>query len=285
MQVPLDIEELYQQAEVYHSRGDVYNAVKLCKRIIKRAPDWHPPYAMLGSIYKYRKEWKAALHYNKKAVAIDASDQNSWWNVGIAATALKKPRLAKSVWHKFGLENGELGLPPIKSVRIAFGKQFDIVWVRPVDPCRAVIESIPSPASGRRFRDMILLDGMVTGYNVSRQKKFPVYEELGIHKRSTYRTFSCWIRIQTTEDLQNLEKLCREADLGFENWSNAAWVFANQIGNTLPEYYGSEIIKKAEEIRELHIAIAAPTHRDVEEVLGSWQIISLGHFSNITCHL
>ncbi len=286
MQSPsADIVALYQEAEIYHQQGDVYNAVKLCKRIIKRMPNWYPPHALLGDIYKHRQEWKAALHYNKKSVALDASDRHAWWNIGIAATALKKTRLARSIWTKFGL-NGAEKLPNLKSVRIAYGRQFDIIWVRPIDPVKGIISSIPSPATGRCFRDIILLDGVVAGHNVVNGKKYPVFEELGLFKRSTYRTFSCKVHLEAAYDLKSLEKLCLEAGLGFENWSNAAWVFSNQHKkNALPEYYGTDSKKAASFVREVHVAIAARRQREVEEVLRDWQLISLGRFSDLICHL
>ncbi|MDX1943447.1 MAG: hypothetical protein SFU99_22970 [Saprospiraceae bacterium] len=285
MEIPMDIAELYQKAEAYHQQGDVYNAVKLCKRIIKSVPEWHLPYALLGNLYKYQRDWKATLHYNKKTVALNASDQTAWWNIGIAATALKKERIKKNVWNKFGLEDNNQKLPKLKSIRISFGKQFDILWVRPIDPVRGIIESIPSPASERRFRDVVLIDGAVAGYNVVKQKKYPVYEELGVFKRSHYRTFSCQIYIQQTEDIASLEKLCQEADLGFENWSNLTRVFVPRLEYTLPEYYGKDMMPLAANLQALHIAIAAPTLQEAEMVLRSWQVISLGYFGYLSTHL
>ncbi|MBK7873090.1 MAG: hypothetical protein IPJ74_21675 [Saprospiraceae bacterium] len=154
-----------------------------------------------------------------------------------------------------------------------------------IDPVRAVIESIPSPGSERRFRDVVLIDGVVAGYHVAKQKKYPVYEELGVFKRSSYRTFSCQIYIQQADDLLSLEKLCQETDLGFENWSNVARAFAPRFEHTLPEYYGKDIMPSIEHLQALHIAIAAPTLQEAETVLRSWQVISLGHFSHLNAHL
>ncbi len=287
MQVPADIAALFQEAEVYHQRGDVYNAVKLCKRIIKRLPDWYPPYALLGLVYKYRHDWKAALHYNKKAVSLDASDRMAWWNVGIAATALKKIRLARSVWQKFGFSDADQRmLPALKSARVPWGDQFDMIWVRPIDPVRGVIDNIPAPGTDRRFCDIVLLDGVVAGYNVAQQRRIPVYEELGLYKRSLYHTYSCWIAPAAPDDVERLAELCSAADLGFENWSNAAWVLAPQMKRNLPEYYGpSAFLLPAAPAETHHIAIAAPTLQEAEMVLRNWQIISLGHFGNLTCHL
>ncbi len=283
MEVSPEITDLFRQAEAHHRRQDVYNAVKLCKYIIRRAPGWYSPYALLGTIYKYQQDWKAALHYNKKAIALDASDQNAWWNVGIAATALRKPRLAQRVWNKFGLVGESVGM--LKGVRIAVEEQFDLVWVQPLDPARGVIISIPLPQSGRRFQDVVLLDGPTAGYAIANGAKYPVHEELGVYKRSSYRTFSCQVAMLHPDDLSRLEKYCHAASLGFENWSNITRVFANPVGQRLPEYYNTNFLPVQTHFSTAHIAIAAPDRAEAEEVLNAWRIICLGQVGPLQLHL
>ncbi len=277
-----DIATLFEQASIHDEQGDVYNAVKLYKRIIRLAPDWQPPYARLGQLYKLRQDWKAALHYNKKAVALHTLDRHAWWNVGIAATALRKQRLANNVWSKFGLENARL--PHRLCVRVQYARQFELIWARPIDPARAVIESIPAPVSDRRFQDIILTDGTIAGYNVVRNQRFPVYDELGVLKRSVFHTFSCWVEVPVRQDLMLLSKLCQEAGLGMENWSNATNVLAAQIQKNLPEYYGQDGLRSSAG-RMLHIAIAAPGRQEATEVLQTWAAICIGSYTELILHL
>jgi hypothetical protein len=56
-------EQLYRLVVEYDRRGDVYNAVKLCKRLARMAPDWSVPFAFLSRTYRSRMEWKPTLHY------------------------------------------------------------------------------------------------------------------------------------------------------------------------------------------------------------------------------
>ena len=275
-----EIEQLYTQAMVYDQRGDAYNAIKLFKRIIKVAPDWVPPYAKLGSMYKYRQDWKAALHYNKKAVALDPSNRTCWWDKGIAATALKKPRIAKRIWAKFGLPPQYEQPQELLSIRLAYDKQFEILWACPVAPALAVLTSIPHPISDRRFHDLVLFDGKPSGYSVVEGKRYAVFDELGIFKRSTYKTFSAVLLLDNTQDLLLLEGICQKNGLGFENWSNAAKVFLSSSQN---EVYGPGILPRPSS-QSIQVAIAAPGEEEVLQVLQSWAAISLSEFTALTQH-
>ncbi len=274
-----DIQALLEQAERYDARGDVYHAVKLYKHLIKLAPDWPPPYARLSQLYKLRQDWKAALHYSKKAISLNVQDQTSWWNVGIAATALKKPRLAQRVWQKFGYSQHDFQMVCVQTL---WGSQIEILAVRPIDPARGIIVNIPHPASERRYQDVVLFDREVLGYNILQKKKISIHASLGVFKRSMFHTFSCQLQEVENEDLKVLERLCYEANLGFENWSNLTRV--QNLSKNLPEYYGADFIKDSES-STLLVAIAAQNQRQVEEALESWKVISLKSFGNLTRHL
>lgn len=272
---------LYQTAISYQESGDTYNAVKLLKYIIRQEPEWSEPYFRLGEIYKNRKEWKPVLHYHKKTIALDTSNKEAWWNVGIAATALKKWRIAKHVWNKFGVQTKRNA--PV-SVRLQYNNRFEILWVTPIDPVRGIVNSIPFPKSGNRFGDILLLDRTPSGHHVLKNKKVPVFDCLGLFKRSVYRTYSCWVSTVDGEKLSQLDSLCTTAGLGFENWSNAHRMYAPQLTSQLPEYFGPEFIPQATDRAFTHVAIAAKNGKDVEEVLGNWNLITLEMFSALTCH-
>ena len=273
-----EVRDLFQKARSYDQKRDVYNAVKLYKRIIKIAPEWRPPYARLGEMYKHREEWKAALHYNKKTVALDSSDKKAWWNLGIAATALNRRRIAQNVWNKFGVGATQ---PNPCCIRLSYNEQFEILWIRPISPAKGIITNIPYPAADRRYRDIILFDGKISGYNVVNQKRFPVYEELGVFKRSVFTTWSCNLIKVNQEDIQLLERLCQNAKIGFEVWSNATRVFSPFEKSQLPEYYGSDLINSGTD-SDVMVAMAAKRKQDLIEVLTSWQVISLKSYNDLS---
>lgn len=93
------------------------------------------------------------------------------WNAGIAATALGDWPTARASWRGQGLPipDGEgpidmqLGLC---SLRVAGDDAVETVFAQRIDPCRARIESVPLPESGRRYGDVILHDGEARGRRV-----------------------------------------------------------------------------------------------------------------------
>lgn len=267
----------------YDRGGDPYNAIKLYKRLIKLAPDWSPPYARLSFIYKYRRDWKPALHYSKKTVVLEPGHQMAWWTIGIASTALKKWRMARRVWKKFGYDPQQRSKTPL-SVRLQYQGQFELLWARSIDPARAMIENIPHPASGRRYHDLVLIDSVVAGHQVVERKRFPVYDELGLFKPSLFHTYSCILHTTDAEAVGQLESICRKAGLGFENWSNASRVRVGQRQGKTPEYYGPDLHPR-EEGGGIIAAIAAPDQGEVLRALASWEVVSLQSYSDLECHL
>ena len=273
-----EIASLFERARQFESIGDIYNAVKLYKRIAKIAPEWLPPFIQLTGIYKARQEWKAALHFAKKVVALDPALQDGWWDLGIAAAATGKERLAKMVWQKFGektLRNTAV------SLRLQHSGIFELVGAQVLDPVRAVITSIPHPDSGRRFRDLVLFDRQVTGIQVVNRRKLPVYNELGLLKSAHYLTFTCVLSNAGPEDIQLLENLCLEADLGFEIWSNAAWAktVVPQKGR-IPEFYSNPVPANAAG-EKTWAAIASRRLQPVRAVLKAWKVITLKEYSEL----
>lgn len=279
---PLDIMQLYEQALAYDRAGDIYNAVKLYKKATKSCPQWSPPFEKLGLIYKQRQDWKGALYYNKKTVSLNPSNRNAWWDLGIAATALKRWRLARNVWSKFGLSKQETTALGKASVRLKVGQQFEIVEVQLLDPARAMISSIPFPSSDRRFRDIILYDRQISGYYRSKGSKLPVYDELGLHKRSVYQTTSCWLNEVGESEVKKLERMCQEYKMGFEVWSNAQLNTNFAQSGKVPEYQNLEGLNI--EAGGVWIAVSAKSVKQVRSVLDSWEVICLRSYSDLKVH-
>ena len=281
MEVPPNINALYEDALRYDHQGDTYNAVKLYKKLTKLAPQWAPPFQRLGAIYKYRGEWKPCLHYNKKTVALDSGSQYAWWDLGIAATALKKWRIARNVWSKFGKAPVQGWQPGPVSIRLEYDGKYEILWADSIDPARCQLRNIPHPASGHRYRDILLFDRIASGYQVVHHKRFPVYPVLGLFKRSSFSTYSCRLHTGEAAAIAALEQLCREANLGFELWSNATRSYAPAPGAGNPEYYGPDLFGELPAEGAVEVAIAAKREKQVLQVLKNWTIISLQTFSDL----
>jgi len=241
-----NIRPLFNKAVALDRKGDVYTAVKIYKKLIKIAPEWHPPYQYLSSIYKYHNDWKAAFHYGKRAIENGADKADMWRNYAIAATALKKWEIARNAWNKVGFQLKEEKKAPdfdmgIIPVRLRYDNFHEIVWAKQIDPARAIIESIPDPVSDRNYGDLILIDFKVTGYRIIQGKKVPVYDELELIKRAHYRTFLVFLYDAQKNEANLLDKLCWNKDLGFDNWSHLTELQLNKKLARLPEYYNEDL--------------------------------------------
>lgn len=275
------IAQLYKDGLAYEAAGDSYLAIKLFRKIIRLDKHWPPAYARLGLIYKNRAEWKPALYYCKKTLALDPTLADVWWALGISATALKKYGIAKSVWSKFGYDNFT-GPGPV-CIRLKYQKQLEILWVKPIDPARGYIVNIPHPNSDRRYRDVVLFDREVIGHNVIDRRRVPIYEELSLYKRSGFQTFSCSLSTQNEQDLYRLERLCQEHHIGFEIWSNTTRQMVPTLPGETPEYYSRNALPGTES-EGCIAAFGACELVDVQTVLESWRVVSLQNYSGLRRH-
>jgi tetratricopeptide (TPR) repeat protein len=282
---PIDVENLYREVVKYDRAGDVYNAVKLCKYIARMAPDWSAPFAYLGRIYKCRQEWKPSYHYSLRAVENNPFDDNTWEHLALAATALEEWETARRAWNQLGFEfkksdealRLDLGIIP---ACLNPGTHPEIVEVSRIDPARAIIQSIPQPSSGHRYRDLILLDVNPIRHHHINGRKMPVYDELQLLKQSPWRTFAVLLHTSSRKDVNTLAQLCDEASLGFDNWSNATRFFNPGLHPKVSEYFDYTIFGQLERDTFL-VAIASRSEPAVVKVLQSWEVISLHPYSGL----
>ena len=79
-----------------------------------------------------------------------------------------------------------------------------------------------------------------------------------------------------------LDKLCEDAEIGFDNWSKATRQFWLRNQELLPEFFGAEIFSKAHETTNYQlIALAAKSYFEVKEVLHAWKIITLQSYRDL----
>lgn len=270
-------QELLELAITYENSGDSLKAKEIYNKIIKLKPDWSTPNYNLGLIYKYKCEWASSFEHNKKAVELDSSDEAAWWNLAIASTALKRWRVARESWIKVGIDlevnddepNLDLGTVPI---RINPSGNTEVVWARRIDPARAIILNIPFANSGHRYHDIVLNDGAPQGYRISDGKEYPVFNELELITRSTYKTYSCKIATDKQSDVDKLEEICKSFNVEMENWSTAR-LLCKQCSEGIPhEHHDNDLKTSAAENK--HIGFAAKNEDDVNDTLTQWRIIT-----------
>lgn len=284
---PSEAEELYRQAVEYGQSGDVYNAVKLCKLVVRLSPDWSAPYAYLGGIYRKRKEWRPALHYCQKAVAQNPLDDAVWKNTALAATALGQWAKAREAWNHLGFQfkisekepHVDMGVAP---VCLNPKTQPEVVEAHRIDPARAVIASIPQPSSGHRFRDVVLVETQTNRSVAVNRKRVGVHDEIERLEASKYRTWAVILQTDTQADVDAFAKLCTDADLGFDNWSNAVRFFQSHLHPKVSEYFDRAIF--GGQTKDFYlVAVAAKREAEVKWVLHAWEIISLKSYTGLEC--
>lgn len=278
MELPPNHLALFEEARRYELKGDAYTAVKLYKKIIRLVPDFIPAFECLASFYQARQEWKPSFYYWKKVLALDADRREAWWGMSLAAVGLKKMRVARSVWAKFGL--GSIAQQHPIGLQITHPDGYEILWMQALDAGRGRVLSIPHPGSGLRYRETMIYNRRAQkGVSVVSGQQVPIFEAVGSLKSSPYSTFSCLLHTSEERAIRQLEQLCFDAGIGFEVWSNASQAMQLKNLKAFPEYY-LDVLPKAEGNTTL-VAMAALHPAEIERLLNNWQIISLQQFSDL----
>lgn len=279
----LEAQRLLQIAQQYEQLNDVYHAVKLYKKAIRTALTWSKPYYYLSLIYRARKEWKPTFHYSQKTVEYNAQNREAWWNLGLAATVLQRWEIAQRAWSV--LELGNVVKPELLPIQIVHRGFKEVVWARQIDLVRVRIESIPHPFSRRRYGEVIMHDRYSIGKLIVKNKRIDIYREVQALERSFFDTYSVLLHTDKRSDIDVLDKLCLEAELGFDNWTNSNEVQTKPNRKAKAEYYSKNFFKPSEEEQTYYvIGIAAKRRKEVLETLEAWRIITLANYSQLERH-
>ncbi len=107
----------------------------------------------LGFHAKYAGDWEKSLFHNQRAAELNPEDEATWWNLGIAATALHNWPEARRAWLACGVKlqpgEGEVAMPELMGcVRIDPSGRGEVVWGRRIDPARIRVLNVPFPFTG-----------------------------------------------------------------------------------------------------------------------------------------
>lgn len=266
------VEILLDLAMEASDQGNDDKAITIYEQILLQEEAWSTPHYNLGLIYKYRCDWEKSFHHNARAVELDPENQGAQWNLGIAATMLKRWKVARMCWNVFGttyeiIDEDTAGYVGEASIRINPDGDAETVWATRICPARAEINNIPFPESGHGFMDVVLNDGAPKGHRVMNGEKYSVYNEIQHLKRSAYQTFSINCKADRDPDFKNLRARCGKAHIAVEDWTAVEWL-CQQCSEGTPHEKHDEKIKHVPE--EHLIAFAALSLEDLEAVLNSW---------------
>jgi hypothetical protein len=220
-------DELNERGRVMADHGQLDEAAKLYRQAVTVDPELAAAWFNLGLVHKWRREWPAAVECNLRSVELTGDEGDpAWWNLGIAATALRRWELARRAWQCYGVPlpegNGpvdvDFGLTP---VRLNPGGEAEIVWCARIDPARAVVRNIPLPRSGHRWGDVILHDGSFNGERVLDGVAYGVFGELERWEPSTVPTLQVDALCTAEGDAERLVTLFEDAGYTAEDWTRS----------------------------------------------------------------
>jgi hypothetical protein len=261
--------------------GDWDAALARYREAVDLAPYYGPAWFNMGLIHKWRRQWSDSLACNARAAWLitnglsdDSSDKGSpaWWNLGIAATAVRSWDVAREAWRRYGIPlpdgTGELrfdlGIAP---VRLDPGGSGEVVWGIRLDPARVVIKNVPTPASGHRWGDIVLHDGAPNGERELGGSTYGVFDEIEVWLASGIPTLEVEVTVTDAEDSRALEDAFEAAGLAAEDWTRAVRVLCAQCSEgSLASGHEHPPAPYAAQRR---FGLAAPTDRAVRE-LATW---------------
>ncbi|HEV3073639.1 MAG TPA: tetratricopeptide repeat protein [Thermoanaerobaculia bacterium] len=275
---------LNQEAIGLEEEGRIDEAIAGYEAAIEVSPEWAVPWFNLGLLYKRQRCWEACLRFNRKATELAADDKPAWWNLGIAATALGDWATARAAWKGFGLEIAE-GEGPIEldwglvPIRLRPADVGEVVWSQRIDPARAILDSVPLPESGRRWRDLVLHDGAPNGYRMLRDREVPVFDEIELLAASPFSTFVAQISCADPRAVGILlERFDQIEDVRAEDWTANVRFLCQACSEGRPHEHHDDEGAGAQEWRpDRRLGIAAIEAGRAQAVLDEWSRSGNGH--------
>lgn len=241
---------------------------------------------------KRQRDWALAAECNERALTLEGegTDNPSAWNLGIAATALGDAVTARRAWLAYGIAlppeddpaGGTFGTVPVRlnpdpqrpgeTPLLVDGAEHatEVVWIDRLSPAHGVVLNVPTPASGHRFRDVVLHDGVPAGERRSGDRLVPVFDELALLERSSLPTLEVDVRVTSDEDLTALFDAFEAQGLGATEWASTVRTLCRACSEGSPvDAEGHDHPPPSAADDERRVALAAPPEV-AEQILVQW---------------
>ncbi|HEX5409407.1 MAG TPA: hypothetical protein VFW89_06530 [Gemmatimonadaceae bacterium] len=235
------------------------------------APRWSAPVYNLGLLFKYQGRWAESFELNRQATELAPGDQASWWNLGIAATAIGNWSEARRAWLACGMNPPAGDGPPdfgwgMIPVRLDPAASGEVVWARRFDPARAQILSVPLPTARFHWKDLVLTDGAQEGERVVGKRTYPVFNVLDTLEASHYRTFVIELASVTQDVVAALENCAAECGGAAEDWGTTTRILCRACSvGTVHEHADGEHAPA-----HPHCGLAARDRDHAEGIVSAW---------------
>ena len=258
-----------------NTQGRTGEAIREYEIACELAPEWSVPFYNLGLVHKYSGDWARSLLFNQRAVERDSSDEASWWNLGIAATALGDWQEARRAWRGCGMDvpagDGPVDYPSGTSpIRLNPDGEPEVVWSQRLDPARALLRSIPFSNSGFRWGDVVINDGAPTGYRKFGDGEVPVFDCLGLLQASEFSTFVAEVEMAgEPADLDLLAQMADNKGAAAEDWTTSVRTLCRACSEGTPHEQHDQALDRVEGLHR--IAVATRTLAEAEGLLSHWR--------------
>ena len=268
---PALAERLNAEGQRLLDEGDLVAAESSFRAAMAEDPEWSAPVYNLALLHKYNLQWAQSLEHNRAASILAPDDQATWWNLGIAATALGDWSEARRAWAACGMSPPDGDGPPdfdwgMTPVRLDPDGDAEVVWARRIDPARAQIASVPLPTARFHWNDIVLIDGAVEGERVVQGRTYPVFRVLQKLVPSDYRTFVIELATSSADSVVALEECASEAGGAAEDWGTKTRILCHECSTGVAHYHSDEESTPAHP----HCGLAARDHDHADAIISAW---------------
>jgi tetratricopeptide (TPR) repeat protein len=205
--------ELNEQGLLDREAGRLDEALICFSQASQEDPTDSASFANAGLIYKAKSDWRDMLHCfqeaSKRAIGIDEWKQKSiWWNLGIAATAMRDWATARTAWKALGFPIEPGSAPPHMSLGRALlvapyaAGRFE---AERIDPCRSRIKTVAPPPAAVAFHDIVVQDAEPLERVQTEGGVVSVFRVLEILERGQRVPFRATIAYRSERDLEAFE--------------------------------------------------------------------------------
>jgi len=262
---------LVEQGNALKDAGDFAGAESAYRSAIALASYWSVPHFNLGLLCKHQGRWQESLEFNSEAVRLDATDEGAWWNLGIAATALGNWSEARRAWKACGMEPPAGAGPPEFNfgptpVRLAPHGRAEVVCAHRIDPARARVLSIPTPALDHNHGDIVLTDGSIDGRRIVDGREYAVFNVLALLTPSPLKKYVVELATSDEKGIAALEDCAGGMGGAAENWGMSTKILCEECSRGTPhEHHTGERVPA-----HPHCGLAAKDDDHAESILRAW---------------
>jgi hypothetical protein len=249
---------------------DLLRAVAALRVHLDNNPQDFAEWFDLGLAYKFLCDWRGCIAANSAILEHkDEPGNPAWWNLGIAATAVRDWTLARSAWRGYGLIIPDGDGPVIANygsaaIRLKDG---EVVWGERIDPARAVIRNVPFPESKHRWGDIVLHDGAPNGERRIGKASYPVFDELERVVPSEVPTIEVIVRCDNNNDSVALVDAFEAAGFAAEDWTTNVRPLCRSCSESRADEHIHPIVTRD---AERHFGLASPMGIAMQ-LLETWQ--------------